>query len=164
VALYRLAKAGDSVTAGSCPALYGTSDPARMIGQGKVLDSARHLTTDPAWMIWTGPDLSPAETRELIELEADETAVAIPAGTVLRRIAEYTSEHGDGKLSALLEAFSAARGHSAAQTPAAGPDAGETAVAIPAETVLRSVAKYATEHGDDNLPGHIEAFLAERGL
>jgi hypothetical protein len=40
----------------------------------------------------------------------------------------------------------------------------ETAVAIPTETVLRGVAKYATEHGDDELAGRIEAFLATQEL
>jgi hypothetical protein len=40
----------------------------------------------------------------------------------------------------------------------------ETAVAIPTETVFRGVAKYATEHGDDDLAGRIETFLADRGL
>jgi hypothetical protein len=40
----------------------------------------------------------------------------------------------------------------------------ETAGAIPTETVLRSVAKYASEHGDDELASRIEAFLATRGL
>lgn len=40
----------------------------------------------------------------------------------------------------------------------------ETAVAIPTETVLRGVAKYATEQGDDDLASRIEAFLAARGI
>jgi hypothetical protein len=40
----------------------------------------------------------------------------------------------------------------------------ESAVAIPTETVFRGVAKYATEHGDDDLAGRIEAFLTARGL
>lgn len=40
----------------------------------------------------------------------------------------------------------------------------EAAVAIPTETVFRGVAKYATEHGDDDLAGRVEAFLAARGL
>lgn len=40
----------------------------------------------------------------------------------------------------------------------------ETAVTIPTETVFRSVAKYATEHGDDDLASRVEMFLAERGL
>jgi len=40
----------------------------------------------------------------------------------------------------------------------------ETAVAIPTETVLRGVAKYATEHGADDLTASIEAFLAQREL
>jgi hypothetical protein len=40
----------------------------------------------------------------------------------------------------------------------------EAAVAIPTETVFRGVAKYATEHGDDDLAGKIEEFLTARGL
>lgn len=40
----------------------------------------------------------------------------------------------------------------------------EAGVAIPTETVFRGVAKYATEHGDDDLAGRIEAFLEARGL
>lgn len=40
----------------------------------------------------------------------------------------------------------------------------ETGVAFPTETVFRGVAKYATEHGDDDLAGRIEAFLTARGL
>jgi hypothetical protein len=40
----------------------------------------------------------------------------------------------------------------------------ETAAAIPTETVFRGAAKYATEHGDDELAARIEAFLAVRGL
>ena len=40
----------------------------------------------------------------------------------------------------------------------------ETAVELPTETVFRGVAKYATEHGDDELPGKIEAFLNAKGL
>ncbi|MGH3189408.1 MAG: hypothetical protein ACRDPY_08595 [Streptosporangiaceae bacterium] len=40
----------------------------------------------------------------------------------------------------------------------------ETAVAIPTETVFRGVAKYATEHGDDDLAGRLEAFLAAKAL
>ena len=40
----------------------------------------------------------------------------------------------------------------------------EIASAIPTETVFRGMAKYATEHGDDDLAGRIEAFLTARGL
>ena len=40
----------------------------------------------------------------------------------------------------------------------------ETAVAIPTETVFRAMAKYATEHGDDELVARIEWFLTARGL
>jgi hypothetical protein len=40
----------------------------------------------------------------------------------------------------------------------------ETAVAIPTETVFRGMAKYATQHGDDDLAGRIEAFLTARSM
>ena len=40
----------------------------------------------------------------------------------------------------------------------------ETAVAIPTETVLRSIAKYASEQGDDTLAAACERFLIERGM
>lgn len=42
--------------------------------------------------------------------------------------------------------------------------ADETAVSIPTETVLRGIAKYATEQGDDALASRIEAFLEARGM
>jgi len=90
MALYRLAKDGDSVTSGGCPALYSTDDPARMIGQGKVL--------------------SAEETAELLERLDDETAVAIPTETVFRGVAKYATEHGDDELAGRLEAFLTARG------------------------------------------------------
>jgi ATP-dependent protease HslVU (ClpYQ) peptidase subunit len=89
MALHRLAKDDGSVTSGGCPALYSTDDPARMIGQGKVL--------------------SAEETAELLELLDDETAVAIPTETVFRGIVKYATEHGDDDLAARLEAFIAAR-------------------------------------------------------
>lgn len=88
--LHRLAKDGDSVTSGGCPALYSTDNPARMIGQGKVL--------------------SAGETAELLELLDDETAVAIPTETVFRGVAKYATEHGDDDLAGRLEVFLAARG------------------------------------------------------
>jgi hypothetical protein len=40
----------------------------------------------------------------------------------------------------------------------------ETAVAIPTETILRGMAKYATQHGDDELAARIEAFLTAKGM
>jgi hypothetical protein len=164
VALHRLAKAGDSLTAGSCPALYSTSDPARMIGQGKILTSAGYSPADPTWMIWRGQAISPTERRELLEVEDDEMGVALPTETVFRRAAGYVAGNGHGALAAQLEAFLSARGlwSGPRLTPDASGDG--PAVAIRAETVLRSVAKHATENGDDVLPGQIEAFLAERGL
>lgn len=39
----------------------------------------------------------------------------------------------------------------------------ETAVAIPTETVLRGLAKFATEQGDDELAARLESFAADRG-
>ena len=162
--VHRLAKADGSVTAGSCPALYSTSDPARMIGQGKILTSADYDPADPTWMIWRGPAISPAERRELLEVAGDEMAVALPTEAVFLRAAEYAAANGDGTLAAQVEAFLDARGLRSGQplTPEVTGDG--LAVAIRAETVLRSVAKHATENGDDTLPGQIDAFLAERGL
>ncbi len=90
MALQRLAKDSGSVTSGGCPALYSTDDPARMIGQGKVL--------------------SAAEAAELLELLDDESAVAIPTETVFRGVAKYATEHGDDELAARIDAFLAARG------------------------------------------------------
>jgi len=90
MALHRLAKAGDSVTSGGCPALYSTDDPARMVGQGKVL--------------------SPEETGELLEPLDDETGVAFPTETVFRGVAKYATEHGDDDLAGRIEAFLAVRG------------------------------------------------------
>lgn len=90
MALYQLAKDGDSLAAGSCPAIYSTDDPARMIGQGKKLDAA--------------------ETAELLELGVDETAVAIPTETILRGVARYVSEQGDDMLSQRIGEFLMARG------------------------------------------------------
>jgi hypothetical protein len=89
MALHRLAKDDGSVTSGGCPALYSTDDPARMIGQGKVL--------------------SAGETAELLELLDDESAVAIPTETVFRGIAKYVTEHGDDDLAARIEGFLASR-------------------------------------------------------
>jgi hypothetical protein len=82
---YRLAKDNSSVTSGGCPALYSTDDPKEMRAQGKVL-------TDE-------------ELAELLELLDDETAVRIPAETLLRGVARYVSDHGDDDLSGRIEAF-----------------------------------------------------------
>ena len=90
MALHRLAKADGSVTSGGCPALYSTDDPARLVGQGKVL--------------------SDAEKGELMEVLADESAVAFPTETVFRGVARYAAEHGDTGLAAQIEAFLTARG------------------------------------------------------
>lgn len=40
----------------------------------------------------------------------------------------------------------------------------ETVGSIPTETVFRGVAKYVTEHGNDELAARIEAFLREQGI
>ena len=40
----------------------------------------------------------------------------------------------------------------------------ELGVRVPTETVLRAVAKHATEHGDDRLAAAVEAFLLERSM
>jgi hypothetical protein len=90
MALHRLAKDSGSVTSGGCPALYGTDDPARMIGQGKVL--------------------SAKETAELLELLDDEAGIAIPTETVFRGVAKYATEHGDDDLAGRIEEFLEARG------------------------------------------------------
>lgn len=90
MALHRLAKDAGSVTSGGCPALYSTDDPARMVGQGKVL--------------------SPGETAELLELLDDETGAAFRTETVFRGVAKYATEHGDDGLAGRIEAFLTARG------------------------------------------------------
>ena len=90
MALHRLAKDAGSVTSGGCPALYSTDDPARMIGQGKVLGAE--------------------ETAELLERLDDESAVAIPTETVFRGVAKYATEHGADDLAGRIEAFLAERG------------------------------------------------------
>jgi hypothetical protein len=135
-----------------------------MIGQGKILTSADYSPADPTWMIWRGEAIPPAERRELLELADDETAVALPTEAVFQRAAEYAVANGDSTLAAQLEAFLDARGLRSGQplTPEASGDG--LAVAIRAETMLRSLAKHATENGDDTLPGQIDTFLAERGL
>jgi hypothetical protein len=135
-----------------------------MIGQGKILTSPGYSPADPTWMIWRGPAISPTERRALLEVGDDETAVALPTEVVFLRAAEYAAANSDGTLAALLEAFLDARGLRTGQPLAPEATGDGLAVAIRAETVLRSVAKHATENGDDNLPGQIDAFLAERGL
>jgi hypothetical protein len=73
-----------------CPALYLDDDPGRMIAQGKRL--------------------SGAETEHLVDLAADETAVAIPTETVLRAVARYAKEQGADELSDQIEGFLVDRG------------------------------------------------------
>jgi hypothetical protein len=85
MALHRLAKDKDSVTSGGCPALYSTDDPARLVGQGKLLPEA--------------------EEAELLEVLADEGAVAFPTETLFRGVAKYAAEHGDPGLASQIEAF-----------------------------------------------------------
>ena len=71
--LRQLAKDGKSNT-GKCPAVYvADDDPAVMVVQGKRLD--------------------PHTTAELHDILADETAVRIPAETVVRAIEKYLAEH-----------------------------------------------------------------------
>jgi len=135
-----------------------------MIGQGKILTSADYDPADPTWMIWRGVAVSPAERRELLEVADDEMAVVLATGTVFQRAAEYAAANGGGALAAQLEAFLDARGLRLGRPATPGASGGGPAVAIRGETVLRSVAKHATENGDDILPGQIEMFLAERGL
>jgi hypothetical protein len=90
MALHRLAKDGDSVTSGGCPALYSTDNPARMIAQVKML--------------------GPGEMAEVLELLDDETAGAIPTETVFRGVAKYATEHGDDDLASRIEEFLTSRG------------------------------------------------------
>jgi hypothetical protein len=70
--LRQLAKDGNSNT-GKCPAVYvADDDPAVMVVQGKCLD--------------------PHTTAELNDVLADETAVRIPAETMVRAIEKYLAE------------------------------------------------------------------------
>jgi hypothetical protein len=70
----RLAKDGESGEHG-CPAVYvADDDPTVMVVQGTYLD---------------------ADTRgNLVDRAGDETAVAIPAETVVRAVHSYLAEHG----------------------------------------------------------------------
>lgn len=71
--LRKLAKAGDSKT-GGCPAVYvAQEDAATMVVQGKLLD---------------GDTIA-----ELHEPLPDETAVRIPAETMVRAVERYLAEH-----------------------------------------------------------------------
>lgn len=88
--LRRLAKDNGSVTSGGCPALYSTDDPARLVGQGKLLPET--------------------EKAELLEMLTDEGAVAFPTETVFRGVAKYAAEHGDPDLASRIEAFLAEKG------------------------------------------------------
>ena len=70
--LRQLAKDGKSNT-GKCPAVYvADDDPAVMVVQGKRLDADT--------------------TAELNDVLADETAVRIPAETMVRAIEKYLAE------------------------------------------------------------------------
>lgn len=72
--LRKLAKDGDSKT-GSCPAVYVAEDnPAQMVVQGKFLDADT--------------------TSQLHDPASDETAVRIPAETMVRAVERYLAEHG----------------------------------------------------------------------
>ena len=71
--LRKLAK-DDKSNTGKCPAVYvAADDPAVMVVQGKRLD--------------------PDTTAELDDALADETAVRIPAETMVRAIEKYLAEH-----------------------------------------------------------------------
>jgi hypothetical protein len=70
--LRQLAKDSGSNT-GKCPAVYvADDDPAVMVVQGKHLDAAT--------------------TAELHDMLADETAVRIPAETMVRAVEKYLAE------------------------------------------------------------------------
>jgi hypothetical protein len=70
----RLAKDGESGEHG-CPAVYvANDDRAVMVVQGKVLD--------------------PETTGNLVDHAADETAVRIPAETLVRAVGAYLAEQG----------------------------------------------------------------------
>lgn len=70
----RLAKDGDSGEHG-CPAVYvAEDDPAVMVVQGKFLDADT--------------------TANLLNHAPDETAVRIPAETLVRAVRAYLAEHG----------------------------------------------------------------------
>jgi hypothetical protein len=72
--LKRLAKDGNSLN-GDCPAVYmAEDDPAVMVVQGKFLDADTE--------------------RNLMERAGDETAVRIPAETMVRAVEAYLAEHG----------------------------------------------------------------------
>lgn len=72
--LQMLAKASDSKIE-RCPAVYvAQEDSTVMVVQGKLLDAQT--------------------TGELRDLLADESAVRIPAETVIRAVERYLAEHG----------------------------------------------------------------------
>lgn len=72
--LRKLAKDSGSKT-GSCPAVYVAEDDAtQMVVQGKFLDADT--------------------TARLEDPASDETAVRIPAETMVRAVERYLAEHG----------------------------------------------------------------------
>lgn len=81
----RLCKAASSMgSEQDCPAVYvADGDPQSMIAQGKILDDAVLAT--------------------LLNLAADETAVAIPTETVLRAAGLFLAEHGRPALATAIE-------------------------------------------------------------
>lgn len=81
----RLCKSADSMRADNCPAVYVADDLAKMVGQGKRLDSET--------------------TAQLLNLAEDEVANVIPTETVLRATALFLAERGESDLSAQIEAF-----------------------------------------------------------
>lgn len=67
-----------------CPAVYVSDDPAAMIVQGKVLDAAT--------------------LGVLLDLADDESAVKVPAETVLRAVGIFLADQGRADLRAAIEA------------------------------------------------------------
>lgn len=77
--LKRLAKDATSTASGRCPAVYvAADDPDVMVVQGRFLDEAT--------------------TGNLLEVNADETAVRIPTETVLRAARRWLDEHPGSQL------------------------------------------------------------------
>ena len=82
--LRRLRKAEDSHPQGQCPALYLTEDPAWMVAQGKILDSATF--------------------QQMEERADDESGVLLPTETAIRSIGLLLAEAGRPDLAADIEA------------------------------------------------------------
>lgn len=85
MALRRLCKSAGSTEDHECPAVYEAEDQSLMIAQGKILD--------------------PSTMAGLQDLAGDETAVAIPAETVLRAAGLYLAERGRPAVLAEVESY-----------------------------------------------------------